>query len=117
MLEMLVDPYVDKPRIAQYDGKDYIVEVGDPVQGNGYDAGNGQIVADFVWPKWFGLAQSRPYYDQLHRIDSAFTLAPQGYISTKPLSESEWTQIFGEHRTGLPKWASRLPRIHKETQA
>lgn len=114
MIEMLCDPFVDKPKTVQHHGFEYIREVCDPVQDCGYDAGNGQIVSDFVWPLWFGLEQTRAALSQRHSIQDPFQLAAQGYISRKPIgaSENEWGQIFGETRTVLPKWASRLSRIH-----
>jgi hypothetical protein len=116
MLEMLVDPYVvgRAPRMVSYNGKDWIVEVADPVESCGYPAPNGLLLADFCWPRWFGLAQTRPEFSERGSVSAAFALAPQGYISTRPLlgGEEDWTQTFGDLRTELPGWASRLPRIH-----
>lgn len=116
--EMVVDPYVDgdKPKVVSHYGREWIVEVADPVEGCGYPMPNGELVADFVWPRWFGMDQTRTALSQNKSVSSPFMLAPQGYISTRPIhmvgTESDWTQIFGERRTELPAWASRLPRIH-----
>jgi hypothetical protein len=107
MLEMLVDPYVANEgqvyKVLNKTAKEwYIVEVGDPVQGCGYDISApqgghfGVTVADFAWPKWFGLDQSRPYMSYRHSVTQAYELAPEGYMSVAPESEpSNWTQIFG----------------------
>jgi hypothetical protein len=121
LYEMLVDPDVSNPRIVFHGGELYIVEVGDPVQGCGYDIGApegrtcGVTVADFAWPAWFGLPQSIMPGRMSFRgsIANAFELAPQGYISIAPVSEpGNWSQIFGAQQDRLPAWASRLPRIH-----
>ena len=121
MLEMLVDPDVNQPRkvldptLHQW----YSVEVGDPVQGCGYDVGApegrpcGVTVADFAYPLWWKMAQTRPDLSFRDSVKAPFALAAQGYISVAPESEPEnWGQIFGQDRNELPKWASRLPRIH-----
>jgi len=121
MLEMLVDPDVTNVRkvLNQQAKKFYIVEVGDPVQGCGYDIGApegrhcGVTVADFAFPAWFGMAQTRPDLSFRDSITEPFTLAPQGYISVAPEGEPEnWSQVFGRDRAKKPAWASRLPRIH-----
>lgn len=116
-LETLVDPFVEKNEaktIQSSNGKEYIMEVCDAVQGCGYRTKNGQMVADFVWPKWFGMAQTRTRLSQRFSVSKPFTLAPEGYISTRPIGgdESSWQQEFGFKRKSLPPWASRLPRIH-----
>jgi hypothetical protein len=128
MLEMLVDPDVNNVRTARNAGKLYILEVCDAVQGTGYDVGapegrtTGVIVANFCLPAWFGMPQP---FDP-HRMDFRsvvhvpFQLVdPSGYISIAPENEpNAWTQIFAaEHPTNeLPRWASRLPKIHHLTR-
>lgn len=114
MLEMLVDPFVDpmppKTKLRPGTTDRYIVEVCDPVQGNGYDAGNGLKVADFVYPSWYGIGSFHPCSFR-GSVDFPFSLAPQGYISIeKP--DGSWSQVFGQERSSHPAWASRLPRIH-----
>jgi hypothetical protein len=100
MLEAAVDPTPMKaPRTAPNAARQriYIVEVGDPVQECGYDV-NGQTVADFALPAWFGMAQSeRP--DQMSfrsSVAAPFQLAPGGYISWAPLDDpNNWRQELG----------------------
>jgi hypothetical protein len=129
-LEMLVDPFVEGttgPK-AQANpaegGKLYILEVGDPVQGNDYDVGapegrtTGVTVCDFALPAWWGLNQTGTNALSFREsVTQAFEIAPQGYISWAPAGSnpgdpSVWQQSFGAQQDRLPKWASRLPRIH-----
>jgi len=100
MLEAAVDPTPMKaPRTATdaAQGRIYIVEVGDPVQECGYDV-NGQTVADFALPAWFGMPQSE-HPDQMSfrsSVAGPFQLAPGGYISWAPEDEkSNWRQEQG----------------------
>jgi hypothetical protein len=100
MLEAAVDPTPMKaPRTAPdaAKGRIYIVEVGDPVQECGYDV-NGQTVADFALPAWFGLPQSE-HPDQMSfrsSVAAPFELAPGGYISWAPEDEpNNWRQEQG----------------------
>lgn len=116
--EMVVDPWVEGNDIRTVKNGDteYIVEIADPLQECPYKVSNGQSVANFVWPRWFGLAQTRFSLSQVDPINNQyvtnqFEIAKTGYISIKKPNE-EWTQIFGSTRDKLPKWASRLPRIH-----
>lgn len=114
MLEASVDPFVNNEnelRISDHNGIEYIVEVCDPSQGCGYKAPNGEELANFVWPKWFDLPQTRPSFTQdFAPIHNEFELAPEGYISIKKPGQ-EWTQIFGDKRKELPPWSERLNRI------
>lgn len=123
MLEMLVDHDVHNVRkvLNKEKGEFYIVEVGDPVQGCGYDIGApegrhcGVTVADFALPAWFGMPQASPGLSFRGSVSNPFELAPQGYISVAPENDPEqWTQLYGEavKQKALPSWASRLPRIH-----
>jgi hypothetical protein len=120
VLEMLVDPWVNNARkVPRKDTQQfYIVEVGDPVQGNDYDVGapegrtTGVMVADFALPSWWEL-ETGPAFSFRHSVTKAWEVAPQGYISVAPLNDpSNWSQIFGPQQERLPQWASRLPRIH-----
>lgn len=126
-LEMTVDPNVDDPRVEPNPaegGKLYIVEVGDPVQGNDYDVGlpegrvTGTYVADFAYPAWWGLQQPDALLSFRNSVRTPFQIAPQGYISWLPAGSNpsdpnaNWQQTFGERQAELPNWASRLPRIH-----
>lgn len=107
MLEMLVDPYVaneaEVRKVLNKAAKEfYIVEVGDPVQGFGYDLGApegrhcGVTVADFAYPAWWGMAQSRPDMSFRDAVSSAFQIGPQGYMSVQPEAGGEWSQIYGQ---------------------
>lgn len=113
--EMIVDPWVEGNdiRTVKHGDTEYIVEIADPLQECPYKVSNGQLVANFVWPQWFELAQTRKQLCQSegHVIYRQFEIAKTGYISIKEPNQ-EWKQIFGETREKLPKWASRLPRIH-----
>lgn len=123
LLEMLVDPYVVKESevrrvLNKAEHRYYIVEVGDPVQGCGYDIGApekrhcGVTVADFALPAWFAL----PQVDATQRsfrssVKDAFELAPQGYMSVAPESNpSEWSQIYGSDRKGAEKASDAYER-------
>lgn len=115
ILEMLVDPYVvDESRIRKYlntVAKEwYIGEVGDPCQGRGYDVGapekrpTGVIVADFAYPGWWKVAQTRLFTTAAEEFGLAprlepWELAPGGYMSVAPENEpTAWTQIYGSDR-------------------
>lgn len=133
LLEMLVDPYVNKPRTARHAGKLYIMEICDAVQGEDYDVGEpqgvktGTMVANFVNPAYYGLPQPADPHAMSFRpgeIVVPFSIAKEGYISTAPEDDpTNWTPEFGEHKRALlaagkpvhevlPPWASRLKRIH-----
>lgn len=108
MLEMLVDPYVSNEatvrKVLNRPKKEfYIVEVGDPVQGNGYDVGApdghhcGVTVADFAWPRWWGMAQTRAAMSFREAVKNAFEIGAQGYMSVAPETEpTNWSQIYGQ---------------------
>lgn len=118
-LEMIVDPFVDptKPRTVTFNGFIWIVEVGDPVQGCGYDIGDpenrhcGVTVADFAEPSWFGMDSTEPYSFR-RSVAKPFEIADDGYMSRAPENNpSKWEQLMGSMRSDHPKWASRLSRI------
>jgi hypothetical protein len=107
LLEMAVDPYVlDESKLRKYLNEQahwwYIAEVGDPVQGEGYDVGapenreTGVIVANFAWPLWWGQLQTRSQLDFRGTRKARFELAPGGYMSVAPENNpTEWSQIYG----------------------
>lgn len=119
--EMAINPFVSQEseiRTITHDNLEYIVEIADPLQEYSYRLSNGELAANFVWPSWFNLPQIRRslvqykgYLLQEPFIKNPFEIGKYGYISTKEPGQ-EWKQIFGERRDKLPKWASRLPRIH-----
>lgn len=121
--EMFVDPQVmDESLIRKYldaaTKQWYIGEVGDPVQGRGYDVGAPEgrpcnvpeaIVADFAYPSWWGQPQTRPFTSAAEEFGLApalapFVLAPGGYMSVAPeANPTEWSQIYGSaHAAGAP---------------
>lgn len=122
LLEMLVDPYVVKEsevRKVLHEHQYYIVEVGDPVQGCGYDIGApekrhcGVTVADFALPAWFALPQVDHATQRSFRssVKDAFEIAPQGYMSVSPENNpSEWSQIYGSDRKGAEKASDAYER-------
>lgn len=118
MLEMLVDPYVvNEAEVQKVLNKPlkrwYIREVGDPVQGRGYPVGAPEhrstpraeaVVADFAYPGWWGLEQTRRFTSAAEEFGlapalAAFQLAPGGYMSIAPENEpSAWSQIYGSDK-------------------
>lgn len=120
--EMLVDPDVNNVRkvLRAATGQWYIVEVGDPVQGNDFDVGapegrpTGQLACDFALPAWWELEpENGNGYSYRRSVTAPWAVAPQGYMSVAPANDpTNWGQIFGHQQDRLPTWASRLPRIH-----
>jgi hypothetical protein len=104
-LETIVDPYVilnAEVKVAKHEGKLWIVEVGDPVEGNGYELVPGFTLADFAYPHWWDLPQQRPDLSFRNSVYAPFQISPGGYMSVAPENEPEnWTQIYGSER--LPK--------------
>lgn len=113
IMEMIVDPWVmNESELRIYtnpaDGKEYIGEVGDPVQGRGYDVGAPEkhpcnvaeaVVADFAYPGWWGQPQTRKFTAAAEEFGLAprvepFALAPGGYMSVR-LPGGSWEQIYG----------------------
>lgn len=100
VLEMLVDPQVVKEvrTVVNHEkAQIVIVEVGDPVQGCGYQRGK-RTVADFALPAWFGMEQKEnpTQYSFRGSVSEPFELAPGGYISVAPEGDPEaWEQVFG----------------------
>jgi hypothetical protein len=130
VLELLADPFVGSEaeiKLVPHDGREYIVEVCDPVQGCGYDVGDpegrptGLEVADFCYPAWWGLDKQDKLNDASGRITklksfrssvhNSFELAPKGYISYK--KAGEWQQSFGPQADKVPDWDDR----HKQFKA
>lgn len=114
--EMLGDPTVQpETAIRKVKGPNhdfYIVELGDPVQGRGYDVfapegkTAGFTLADIVYPRWFAMDQTRPACsltedDEIFPTPpnsglQPFEVAPYGYQSVAPESNpSEWTTLRG----------------------
>jgi len=97
--EMCVDPNVTRSVrtvINPAKKQKVIVEVGDPVQGCGYQIGD-VWVADFALPAWFGYPQlvNPTQMSWRSSVTEPFELAPNGYISVAPEGTEEWSQVFG----------------------
>lgn len=124
VLEAAVDPLVtNEATIRKYPdtaaGQNYIGEICDAVQGEGYDVGAPEgrpcgvpeaTVANFVNPGWFGAEQTRPELDFRGSRRAPFELAPPGYMSVQPIAGGEWTQIFGAASTGSSTISSESPQ-------
>ena len=126
LLETLINPYIEAPLLVAHDEKIYIVEICDAVEENSYDIGEfvgittGLKVSDFCYPRWFGLSQGKLrngtvslLYSYRNSISHPFEVDHGGYISWTPVGKKQWTQEFGDKITEIPKWATRLPKIHK----
>ncbi len=119
--EMLVDPYVvNEGELRKVSGpnKDfYLVEVGDPVQGRGFDVFapygkvSGFVLPDIIYPGWIGMQQSRHELTLAEELVGApallpFVLAGGGYQSVAPESEpTNWTQVYGQDHPAAQKAA------------
>lgn len=137
MLEMAVDPWVmNESEIRVYtnpaDGKEYIGEVGDPVQERAHDVGAPEgrpcgvieaLVSDFAYPAWWGQPQRRSAVCFCDDAESwktlpsvphlqPFELAPGGYMSVREPG-GEWTQIYGSNRPAAEKNADAYERPGK----
>lgn len=124
LFEARVDPYVNnEAEIRAYpnpaDGKEYIGEVGDPVQERAVDVGAPEgrpcerpeaLITDWAYPKWWGQPQSRAatcftedetLWKRLPALPSIapFQIAAGGYMSVRTPGQ-EWEQINGEKHIG-----------------
>jgi|SRR5215469_2009465 len=118
-LELATDPHINLSALTGDGSRLYALEVGDPVQGTGYDIGNGITVANFALPAYFdpntpvGHPMAFPgavgNVDFKAALNAPFTLAPQGYMSYIETANfaNGWQQEFGQERSELPAWASR----------
>lgn len=113
LFEAAVDPFVNnEDEIRVYlnpaDGKEYIGEVGDPVQERAFDVGAPEgrpcgvpeaYVSDEAYPAWWGQEQTRSFTSLAEELGQAprvepFELAPGGYMDTREPG-GEWEQEFG----------------------
>jgi hypothetical protein len=122
LFEMAVDPYVNnETEIRVYtnpvDKKEYIGEVGDPMQSRSWDVGAPEgrpcgvpeaQISDFAYPAWWGQEQRRPavcFCDDQEQWATlpnvphlkAFELAAGGYMSVREPGGG-WTQIYGSDK-------------------
>lgn len=111
LLELVTDPHVNMTAPTADLKWLYAVEVGDPVQGNGYDVGmpegraTGVIVADFTLQAYYDPT-THPDEPTSFRgsIKGPFALAPQGYYGYVDLTNvaAGWQQKLGAERTAAP---------------
>jgi hypothetical protein len=115
-LELATDPHCNLSALTGDGSRLYALEVGDPVQGTGYDVlapenkTMGITVANFALPGYFDPASTASIkVDFRHVLSAPFTLAPGGYMSYVDSANwsAGWQQQFGQERSELPAWASR----------
>lgn len=110
LLELAVDPHLNLTALTGDNRRLYAVEVGDPVQGTGYDVGApegrpvGVRVANFVLPAYFDPRTTTERVDFRGALSAPFTLAPQGYVSWIDTTRfsAGWQQQLGAARTAPP---------------
>lgn len=127
LFEMAVDPYVNnESEIRVYknpvDGKEYIGEVGDPVQGRPWDVGAPEgrpcgvpeaQISDFAYPKWWGQEQTREaccftedttLWRTIPGLPAVgeFQVAAAGYMSVRSPG-GQWEQITGSDKKAAEK--------------
>lgn len=119
-LELLTDEHVNLTALTGDQSKLYALEVGDPVQGTGYDVGEpegrvtGIRVANFVLPPYFDPNTKAEQVDFRGVLKAPFTVGAQGYVSYLDLSNPSagWQQQVGADRTApvTPDRDDRLGR-------
>jgi hypothetical protein len=109
LLELATDPHLNLTAPTSDLKRLYAVEVGDPVQGNGYDVGapegrtTGIVVADFTLPGYYdpntAAGASTSFRGSIH---GPFALAAQGYYSFIDLTNvaGGWQQQVGAEHVG-----------------
>jgi hypothetical protein len=115
LLELAVDPNVNLSALTGDGSRLYALEVGDPVQGTGYDVGvlegrtTGLTVANFALPSFFDPNTKVPQVDFRGVLSAPFTMTPGGYMSYVDLTNvsAGWQQEFGQARSEAPTWAYR----------
>ena len=102
-----VNLFADGPTIEK--GSSYAVELGDPVEGDGYivsAAGKETQVSNFVLPAWFDPEDTTGPFDFLGNLKAPFSMVPSGggYLVVRNGPGTE-VQVFGE---GMPAWKRAL---------
>ncbi len=91
LFEMLVDPWIN--RFASWNRRQYLVEVGDPVESGLYAYYvNDTPITDFILPGWYGAVRNQPV-DFTHSLRRPGQIGRHGYVSW--LTPSGWKQSFG----------------------
>lgn len=114
-LELAVDPQCTYSALTGDGKRLYALEVGDPVQGTGYDVGEpeghavGVQVANFALPGYFDPRCNTGKIDFRGALTQPFTLTPGGYMSFIDLADMAkgWQQEFGAERSASPAWSNR----------
>lgn len=107
LLELATDPNVNLAAVTGDMKRLIPIEVGDPVQGSGYDVGEpegrpvGVKVANFALPAYFDPNTKSEKVDFRGVLKVPFTIAPQGYLSYLDLTNvaAGWKQQLGAERT------------------
>lgn len=110
LAELIADEHVNLSALTGDSKRLYAVEVGDPVQGTGYDLGaaegrvTGVRVANFALPAYFDPRTTTEKVDFRGVLSAPFTIAPQGYMSYIDTTNfgAGWQQTLGSERTGPP---------------
>lgn len=100
ILETLADPFVNE-WVQRDDGVLLAVEVGDPVEGDGYtiDAlGSPVLVSNFILRSWCDPTNEGPF-DFLGQLSAPFSMSPGGYMVV--MQEGEVSQVYGDRH---PSW-------------
>ena len=106
LLEMLVDPHIDRTASVSFRGHKVkvAIEPGDPVEADryAYDIG-GIAVSDFVLPEFYGLAPfgAPKAFDLKGYVTQPMQILEEGYLSVNDGGGDGWTQVMGE-RISLP---------------
>lgn len=118
--EMLVDPDCDSSAIG-VGGLFYAMEICDPVQQLWFPASNGLLLADFVYPAWFGLPNrdGSARLDQMRSCTTTRQILPGGYASIWSAAAGWVNQVADSlgaaamiRKFGTTK--SRLSRVRQE---
>ncbi|MDX6298589.1 MAG: hypothetical protein QOI51_2446 [Nocardioidaceae bacterium] len=125
LLEMLGDPDINLTALEQTSntaGRLYAYEVCDACESDtdAYEI-DGVKVSDFVYPAWFeSFRGAGTKFDHMSKIEKAFQLLPEGYISIFDMTGAGWTQMYGEKAmhyasrapVGSRRERRRIPRQH-----
>lgn len=110
LAELIADEHVNLSALTADSKRLYALEVGDPVQGTGYDLGApenrtvGVRVANFALPAWFDPNTKTERVDFRGVLSAPFQIAPQGYVSFIDTAQfgQGWQQQLGAERTTPP---------------
>lgn len=123
LLEMLVNPYVNKTKLVK--GIDdtgqeveFLVEVADPVEDDdfGYKI-DGVLLSNFYYPAFFDLTKrADTKYDHLGWLTEPRKLLNGGYISWKNASGEWWQAFMVEGKLIIKKLGDQTPLTTADKQ-